>query len=166
VPSIALAPFTGAATDRYGPANALIVGYVLQALAIGVTAVAVLLGAGALASGLVTALLLGRRKLSLVLALSILATALALLPLGLVPSAGLAFVMLAALGLSGSVFDLTGRMLLLRAAPADSLAGAFAIFEGLSDAGLLLGALLVRLSIAIGGLRAAIWSRPVPLFYS
>lgn len=114
------------------------------------------LGAGALVSGLVTALLLGRRNLSIVLATSILATTLALLLLGLVPSAALAFVLLAVVGLSGSVFDLTGRMLLQRAAPADSLAGAFAIFEGLSDAGLLLGALLVRLSIAIGGLRAAL----------
>lgn len=114
------------------------------------------LGAGALGSGLVTALLLGRRNLSLVLALSILATSLALLILGLVPTAALAFAMLAAVGLSGSVFDLTGRMLLQRAAPADSLGAAFAIFEGLSDAGLLLGALLVRLSIAFGGVRAAL----------
>ena len=114
------------------------------------------LGAGALASGLLTALLLGRRHLSIVLAVSILVTALALLLLGLVPNAAVAFLLLALVGLTGSVFDLTGRMLLQRAAPADSLAGAFAIFEGLSDAGLLLGALLVRLSIAVGGVRAAV----------
>jgi CRP-like cAMP-binding protein len=61
-------------------------------------------------------------------------------------------------GLTGAVFDITGRTLLQRSAPSDAIAGLFSILESLMDFGLALGAVLVRVAIAIGGLKAALFA--------
>jgi len=64
--------------------------------------------------------------------------------------------LIAVVGLAGAVFDVTGRTLLQRSAPADAIAGSFSILEVLMDTGLVLGAVLDRLGIAIGGVKAAL----------
>ena len=122
------------------------------------------LGGGALLAGFVTAFLVGRRHLAttLTIALSIAVGALALIGaiLGVVP----AILLIGAVGLAGAVFDVTGRTLLQRSAPSDAIAGSFSILEALMDLGLALGAVLVRVAIAIGGLKAALFAPAVVAF--
>jgi len=114
------------------------------------------LGGGALLAGLVTAFLVGRLHLAhtLIVALSIAVVALALI--GVIPRVAPAVLLIGTVGLAGAVFDVTGRTLLQRSAPADAIAGSFSILEALMDSGLALGAILVRVAIAIGGLKAAL----------
>ena len=114
------------------------------------------LGGGALLAGFVTAFLVGRRHLAntLTVALSIAVVALALI--GAIPRVAPAILLIGTVGLAGAVFDVTGRTLLQRSAPSDAIAGSFSILEALMDSGLALGAVLVRVAIAIGGLKAAL----------
>jgi hypothetical protein len=116
------------------------------------------LGAGALLAGFVTAFLVGRRHLAntLIVTLSIAVVALALI--GAIPRTAPAVLLIGAVGLTGAVFDITGRTLLQRSAPSDAIAGLFSILESLMDFGLALGAVLVRVAIAIGGLKAALFA--------
>ena len=51
--------------------------------------------------------------------------------------------LLAVAGLSRAVFDVTGRILLQRAAPPQVMGQVFALLESLMDAGLVFGAILV-----------------------
>ena len=119
------------------------------------------LGGGALLAGFVTAFLVGRRHLAntLTVALSIAVGALALI--AAIPSVAPAILLIGTVGLSGAVFDVTSRTLLQRSAPSDALAGSFSILEALMDSGLALGAVLVRVAIAIGGLKAALFAPAV-----
>jgi MFS family permease len=119
------------------------------------------LGGGALLAGFVTAFLVGRRHLAntLTITLSIAVVALALI--GAIPSVAPAILLIGTVGLAGAVFDVTSRTLLQRSAPSDALAGSFSILEALMDAGLALGAILVRVAIAIGGLKAALFAPAV-----
>jgi Na+/melibiose symporter-like transporter len=114
------------------------------------------LGGGALLAGFVTAFLVGRRRLSntLVIALSIAVGALACI--SAVHELAIAVVLIVAVGLAGAVFDITGRTLLQRSVPSDAIAGSFSVLEALMDLGLTLGAVLVRLSLAFGGVKAAL----------
>ena len=113
-------------------------------------------GAGALLAGFVTAFLVGRRHLKNTLALSLMLAVAALGLISVIPRVAPAVILLAAVGLSGAVFDVTGRTLLQRSAPADAIAGLFSILEALMDLGLVLGTVLVQVAIAAGGLRAAL----------
>jgi MFS family permease len=119
------------------------------------------LGGGALLAGFVTAFLVGRRHLAntLTVTLSIAVVALALI--GAIPSVAPAILLIGTLGLAGAVFDVTARTLLQRSAPSDAIAGSFSILEALMDSGLALGAVLVRVAIAIGGLKAALFAPAV-----
>jgi hypothetical protein len=119
------------------------------------------LGGGALLAGFVTAFLVGRRRLAntLTVTLSIAVVALALI--GAIPRVAPAIVLIGTVGLAGAVFDVTGRTLLQRSAPSDAIAGSFSILEALMDSGLALGAVLVRVAIAIGGLKAALFAPAV-----
>jgi hypothetical protein len=114
------------------------------------------LGGGALIAGFATAFLVGRRHLAntLTVALSIAVVALALI--AVIPRVVPAILLIGAVGLAGAVFDVTGRTLLQRSAPSDAIAGSFSILEALMDSGLVVGAVVVRVAIAIGGLRAAL----------
>ena len=114
------------------------------------------LGAGALLAGFVTAFLVGRSHLSRTLILSLTVSVGALALIAVIPRAAAAFLLIATVGLAGTVFDITGRTLLQRAAPPDAIAGAFSIFEATTDFGLAAGAVLVRVGIAVGGVRAAL----------
>ena len=122
------------------------------------------LGGGALLAGFVTAFLVGRRQLAntLTVALSIAVVALALV--GAIPRVTPAILLIGTVGLAGAVFDVTGRTLLQRSAPADAIAGSFSILEALMDTGLVLGAVLVRVAIEIGGLKAALFAPAVVAF--
>jgi MFS family permease len=119
------------------------------------------LGGGALLAGFLTAFLVGRRYLAntLTVTLSIAVVALALI--GAIRSVAPVILLIGAVGLTGAVFDVTGRTLLQRSAPSDAIAGSFSILEALMDFGLALGAVLVRVAIAIGGLKAALFAPAV-----
>lgn len=114
------------------------------------------LGGGALLAGLVTVFLVGRRRLANTLTIALLVAVAALASIDAIPRVTFAIVLIAVVGLAGTVFDVTGRTLLQRAAPADAIAGSFSILEALMDTGLALGAVLVRLAISIAGVRAAL----------
>ena len=75
------------------------------------------LGGGALVAGLVTAFLVGRRHLSTTLLLSLTVSVAALALLGAFPAVAAAFALIFTVGLAGTIFDITGRTLLQRAAP-------------------------------------------------
>ena len=122
------------------------------------------LGAGALLAGLVTAFLVGRRHLQNTLTAFL---SVAVLALALVDSAarvGVVMVLMGIVGLAGTVFDVTSRTLLQRAAPPDAIAASFSILEAMMDLGVLLGAVLVQVAMAAGGLRAALLAPAVVAF--
>ena len=113
-------------------------------------------GAGGIIGAGVTAALVARRRLAPALVMGILTAALALGVLGLVPSVVTAFVLLAMAGLGRTVFDVTGRILLQRAAPPGVLAKVFSLLESLMDLGLAIGAVLVPVLVGLSGARAAL----------
>jgi hypothetical protein len=113
-------------------------------------------GAGGIIGAGVTATLVARRRLAPALVMGILTAALALGILGLYPSRVGAFVLLAMAGLGRTVFDVTGRILLQRAAPPGVLAKVFSLLESLMDFGLAFGAILVPVLVGLSGARAAL----------
>ena len=114
------------------------------------------LGAGALLAGFVTAFLVGRRHLAHTLTVSLAVAVTALAVIDAVPRVNPVILLIGTVGLSGAVFDVTSRTLLQRSAPSDAIAGSFSILEALMDLGLALGAILVRVALALGGIRAAL----------
>jgi len=122
------------------------------------------LGAGALLAGFVTAFLVGRRHLANTLTVALSTAVVALALIGAIPRVAPAILLIGAVGLAGAVFDITGRTLLQRSAPSDAIAGSFSILEALMDTGLALGAVLVRVAIAIGGLKAALFAPAILAF--
>ncbi len=76
--------------------------------------------------------------------------------LGIFPTVVGAFILLAVAGLSRSVFDVTGRILLQRAAPPQVMGQVFALLESLMDAGLAFAAIFVPLLVGLSGARAGL----------
>jgi hypothetical protein len=113
-------------------------------------------GAGGVIGVAVTATLVARRRLAPALVAGIVTAALALGLLGAYPTVVGAFALIAVAGLSRSVFDVTGRILLQRAAPPQVLGQVFALLESLMDAGLALGAIIVPVLVGLSGARAAL----------
>ncbi len=113
-------------------------------------------GLGGLIGVAVTAALVARRRLAPALIAGILTAAAALGVLGIFPTVVGAFVLLAVAGLSRSVFDVTGRILLQRAAPPQVMGQVFALLESLMDAGLAFAAIFVPLLIGLSGARAGL----------
>jgi len=114
------------------------------------------MAAGGLAAGAITAMVVGRPRLVGFLVGGIVSATIALALVAARPTVALSFVLLALVGLSGAVFDVTGLTLLQRAAPSDALAGIFSVRESLMDVGLMLGFLVVQGSVAAGGYRTAL----------
>jgi hypothetical protein len=115
-------------------------------------------GAGALFAAFGTMFLVGRRYLAHTLTGTLFVAVLALALIGVIPRVVPALLLIATVGLAGAMFDTTGRTLLQRSAPADAIAGTFSILESLMDFGLALGAIVVRVALAVGGIRAALWA--------
>jgi hypothetical protein len=113
-------------------------------------------GAGGLAAAVVTAGLIGGRRLAPALIGGAALASLALMALASLPPVAGAFLLVAAAGLGRTVLDVTGRTLLQRTSPPAVLAGVFGILEALLNAGLALGSLLVPLLIWIGGVQVAL----------
>jgi MFS family permease len=113
-------------------------------------------GAGGMIGAAVTALLVARRHLAPALLAGIVTAALALGLLGLYPSVAGAFVLLAVAGLSRTVLDVTGRILLQRATPPGILAQVFSLLESLMDTGLAFGAIMVPVLVGLSGARVAL----------
>ena len=113
-------------------------------------------GAGAVFAGFGSAFLIGRRHLKIPLVATLAVAVLALALISAVPRVEAVLVLLAVTGLSGAVFDVTGRTLMQRSSPPDVVASLFSILESLMDVGLLVGVVLVRVAFALGGLRGAL----------
>jgi MFS family permease len=112
-------------------------------------------GVGAVLAATVSAVLVGRRLGGPILAAALLLSGtLAALAFGL----GLAWTvaLLAVVGAGRALLDVASRTLLQRSVPARLLGRVFGLLEGLTMAGLALGALLVPLLVYLGGNRAAL----------
>ncbi|MGA2519489.1 MAG: MFS transporter [Acidimicrobiales bacterium] len=112
--------------------------------------------AGGLAAGVVTAMLVGRRHLSPFLVSGVLGATFALALVAARPDVVGAFLLLAVVGFSGSVFEVTAMTMLQRVAPSDALAGIFSLRESLMDAGLGTGIVIVQIGVSVGGYRGAL----------
>jgi hypothetical protein len=113
-------------------------------------------GVGAVLGGFLAVVLVGHRRL----ALPVLAAA-AVWGASLVAMAGLGtaaaiFVLLAVVGASRTVFDVSGRTLLHRAVAPHIHARMFGALEGLQMAGLAVGSITVPVLVAAGGTSAAL----------
>ena len=113
-------------------------------------------GAGGLAAASLTAFLVGRHPLSPTLVISLLASVGALALVALYPSTALAVILFVGVGVGTAVFSATGHTLMQRAAPADAIAGSFAVVEALMDLGLGLGGVLAWAGVQVVGPRAAL----------
>ncbi len=113
-------------------------------------------GAGALIGALLAALLVARRRLTPALVAGMVTAALALGALGAYPTVAGAFLLLAMAGVGRAVMDVTGRILLQRAASPEVLANVFSVLEALMNAGLAVGSILVPLLVGLSGAPAAL----------
>ena len=113
-------------------------------------------GAGGLAAASLTAFLVGRHPLSPTLVISLLASVGALALVAVHPTTALAVLLFVGVGAGTAVFNATGRTLMQRAAPADAIAGSFAVLESLMDLGLGLGGVLAWAGVRLVGPRAAL----------
>jgi predicted MFS family arabinose efflux permease len=113
-------------------------------------------GAGAVVGASATVLLVARRRIAPALALGIVVAALALAVLGVWPTVVGAFLLFAVVGSGRTLFDVTGRILLQRAAPPRTLAEVFALLESLMNVGLCVGVVFVPLLVAVSGARLAL----------
>jgi MFS family permease len=113
-------------------------------------------GAGAIVGSAAAAVLVARRRLAPALTLGILVAAVSLVLLGISPSVAAAFGLIAVVGLGRTVADVTGTILLQRAAPPAALAKVFALLESVLNLGLVIGALFVPFVIGLAGPQAAL----------
>lgn len=113
-------------------------------------------GVGALLGGIVSTAFVARAPLArwTLGAMGVIIAALA--ALAGAPMLVTALCLFPVMGLSRSVLDLSGRILLQRAAPQESLATTFAVLEALSLACSALGVLVVQVLIGFAGARAAL----------
>ncbi len=113
-------------------------------------------GAGGALGIAVTASLVGRARLmpAVVVSLGVWAAAFAVLSVW--SETGGALLLLAIAGAARSLFDVAGRTLLQRTAPADVLSRVFGILEALIMAGTAVGALVAPLLIHLGGTTAVV----------
>jgi hypothetical protein len=115
------------------------------------------LGAGGVLAAGASIALVGRRRLAGVVVRSIGLVVVALAALGTRAGVGDAFLLVAAVGLGGSLADVAVKLLLLRVARSDSIAGAFSFLEAVMNLGLAAGALAARALVAWDGARGALY---------
>jgi MFS family permease len=113
-------------------------------------------GVGAVLAAPVSAMLVGRRLgLPILSAALLLSGALAVLAFGLGLAATVALLIVA--GASRALLDVASRTLMQRSVPAQLLGRIFGLLEGLTMAGLAVGALLVPALMHLGGSRLALF---------
>ena len=112
-------------------------------------------GAGAVAAGLLTAHLLGRR-LGLVISLSIGALSAGLVLTAAFHAIGVVVALIAVVGAGRAVLLVAANTMLQRVVSAQVIGRVFGLVEGLSMAGLALGAVITPLLIGLGGYRLAL----------
>ena len=122
------------------------------------------IGAGELTAGFVTAFLIGRRRLVRTLVLSLFGWVCAVALIAVYPRTGFVLALFVLVGLSGAVYNATGRTLMQRAAPPEAIAGAFSVLESLMCLGLVLGAFLVWAGYNVAGIRVALLAPGVAAF--
>ena len=113
-------------------------------------------GAGSLLGAALATALVARQRLAPTLMMAIVTASLSLLVLAVQPTVAAAFLTLALAGIGRMTFDVTGRILLQRAAPAAILAQVFALLESLMNVGLAIGTLFVPVLIEVSGPQAAL----------
>jgi hypothetical protein len=112
-------------------------------------------GVGAVLAAAISVLLVGRRLGGPILGAALLLSgALAALAVGLGPAGTV--LLLAVAGTSRALLDVASRSLLQRSVPAHSLGCVFGLAEGLTMAGLAIGAVLVPVLVHLGGSRLAL----------
>ena len=112
-------------------------------------------GAGAILAAAVGVLLVGRRLGMPILGAAVLLSgALAALAAGL--GLGGTVALLTVVGASRALLDVASRSLLQRSVPTQSLGQVFGLLEGLTMAGLAIGAVLVPVLVHVGGSRLAL----------
>jgi MFS family permease len=112
-------------------------------------------GAGGVVGIVATVALVGRSRLGPALVAGLGLWALALVGIGVLPSAVAAFALLAAAGVGRTVLDVAGRTLLQRIAPPDALARVFGLLEAVSMAGLAVGSAAAPVFVGLAGGRWA-----------
>ena len=112
-------------------------------------------GVGAVLAAAISVLLVGRRLGAPILGAALLLSgALAVLAAGLSLAGTVALLTVA--GASRALLDVASRSLLQRSVPAQSLGRVFGLLEGLTMAGLAIGAVLVPVLVHVGGSRLAL----------
>ena len=112
-------------------------------------------GAGAAIGGLMSMRVVGRARLAPLVMIPMAVAGCALVALGGLSTLFVAVPALAVVGLGRSLADITGRMLLQRAAPQEALASVFALLEAGSLLSSAFGSVLVQVLVAASGVRAA-----------
>ena len=113
-------------------------------------------GLGGVLAILLTATFVGSKKLIPWLIGAAIAWGSAFLVLGLRPTVAGAVLLLIVAGVSYMLFDVAGRTLLQRCAPADVVSRIFGLLEGVSAAGIAAGSLLVPVLVSVLGTKAAV----------
>jgi predicted MFS family arabinose efflux permease len=113
-------------------------------------------GIGALTGGGLSTFLVGRQRLAPLIVCSLASIVIALAVLGGETVLIATLVLLPLMGIGRSILDVTGHMLLQRAAPQDALASVFAALEVLVLAGMAIGSVVVQILIAVADVRAAL----------
>jgi Na+/melibiose symporter-like transporter len=113
-------------------------------------------GAGGVLGLAATAALVGRLRLAPPLLGGLAVWAVSLWVLAAYSATIAAFVLLAAAGAGRSLLDVAGRTLLQRTAPTELLSRVFGVLEGLANAGLAIGSILVPLLVGLAGTKGAL----------
>jgi MFS family permease len=122
------------------------------------------IGAGELVAGFATAFLIGRRKLVRTLVLSLLGWVCAVALVAVYPRADVVLALFILVGLSGAVYNATGKTLMQRAAPPEAIAGAFSVVESLMCLGLAVGAVVIWVGYSVAGIRIALIAPGIAAF--
>lgn len=142
-----------------GAIDVIAVVLALELLALGDGGVGLLgsaVGAGGLLGAATAAVLVGRSRLAVPLAIGLLLWSLPIAVVGLIPSAAIAVALFLVAGVGRSLMDIAGRTLLQRVAPEHALGGIFGALEGLHDLMLAIGSIGVPILIALVGPRPAL----------
>jgi hypothetical protein len=148
-----------AQTLTRGALTVLTVVVAIDLLATGEPGVGILnagIGVGAVVGALGASMLVDTRRLGGWFAVGVALWGVPLLVIGAFPGQGVAFVLLAAVGIGNSLIDLGGFTLLARLAPDEVLARVFGVLESLVAMSTGVGAVLAALAVGQYGVRGAL----------